>query len=90
MSTEACTGYNIRNWANDHEALVNRYAITFWFSDAILEQWKHANADQGQGRPFPFSDLAIATLLTMRELFRLPYRGTEGFGHWVFGIMQPA
>jgi hypothetical protein len=32
--------------------------------------------------------LAIATLLTMRELFRLPYRGTEGFGRWVFGIMQ--
>jgi hypothetical protein len=80
MSTEARTGYTIRNWANDHAALVNRYDLTFWFSDAILEQWKHDNADQGQGHPFVFSDLAIVTLLTMRELFRLPYRNTEGFG----------
>jgi hypothetical protein len=32
--------------------------------------------------------LAIETLLTMRELFRLPYRNTEGFGRWVFTIMQ--
>jgi hypothetical protein len=55
----------------------NLYAITFWFSDDILSQWKHANADQGQGRPFTFSNLAIATLLTMRELFQLPYRGNQ-------------
>jgi hypothetical protein len=88
MGTEARTGYKIRNWANYNEALVNRYDITFWFSDDILSQWKHDNADQGQGRPFTFSDLAIETLLTMRELFQLPYRGTEGFGRWVFGIMQ--
>jgi len=24
----------------------------------------------------------------MRELFRLPYRNTEGFGRWVFQVMQ--
>ena len=24
----------------------------------------------------------------MRELFQLPYRGTEGFGRWVFRVMQ--
>jgi hypothetical protein len=81
-------GYNIRNWANDHAALVHRGDITFWFSDDILSQWKHDNADQGQGRPFPFSDLAIETLLTIRELFPRPHRGTEGFGHWVFRVMQ--
>jgi hypothetical protein len=79
VGTEARTAFTIRNWANDHEALVNRGDITFWFSDDILSQWKPDNADQGQGRPFPFSDLAIATLLTMRELFQRPYRGTEGF-----------
>jgi hypothetical protein len=68
--------------------LVNRGDITFWFSGEILAQWKHDNLEQGQGRPFVFSDLAIETLLTMRELFRLPYRGTEGFGRWVFRVMQ--
>jgi hypothetical protein len=36
MGTEARTGYNIRNWAKYNEALINRYDITFWFSDDIL------------------------------------------------------
>lgn len=88
MTNVARSTYKIRNWAKYNEALVNRGDITFWFSDEILEQWQHDNAEQGQGRPFVFSDLAIETLLTMRELFRLPYRNTEGFGRWVFKVMQ--
>jgi Transposase DDE domain. len=88
MTNVARSTYKIRNWAKYNESLVNRGDITFWFSSEILEQWKHDNAEQGQGRPFVFSDLAIETLLTMRELFRLPYRNTEGFGRWVFQIMQ--
>jgi len=88
MGTEARTGYKIRNWAKYNEALVNRGDITFWFSDEIIAQWKHENENQGQGRPFTYSDLAIETLLTMREMLRLPYRGTEGFGRWVFQLMK--
>jgi len=88
MCTEARTAFKIRNWAKYNEALVNRFDVTFWFTDDILSQWKHENENQGQGRPFTYSDLAIETLLTMRELFQLPYRGTEGFGRWVFRVMQ--
>jgi len=88
MSTEARTAFKIKNWAKYNKALVNRYDFTFWFTDDILSQWKHENEDQGQGRPFTYSDLAIETLLTMRELFQLPYRGTEGFGRWVFRLMK--
>lgn len=88
MTKEARSTYKIRNWAKYNEALVNRGDITFWFSDKILEQWQHDNLDQGQGRPFVFSDLAIETLLTIRELFRLPYRNTEGFGRWAFKVMK--
>jgi len=88
MSTEARTAFKIRNWAKYNEALVNRFDVTFWFTEDILSQWKHENENQGQGRPFTFSDLAIETLLTMRELFQLPYRGTEGFGRWVLSVMQ--
>ena len=87
MCTEARTAFKIRNWAKYNEALVNRFDVTFWFTDDILSQWKHENENQGQGRPFTYSDLAIETLLTMRELFQLPYRGTEGFGRWVFRVM---
>lgn len=82
------SGYKIRNWSEYNKALVNRYDVTFWLTDEILSQWRHENADQGQGRPFTYSDLAIETLLTLRELFQLPYRGTEGFGRWVFSLMR--
>jgi hypothetical protein len=88
MGLEARSTYKIRNWAKYNESLVNRGDITFWFSDAILEQWKHENLEQGQGHPFVFSDLAIETLLTIRGLFRLPYRNTEGFGRWAFRVMK--
>jgi len=88
MTKAARSTYKISNWAKYNEALVNRGDITFWFSDKILEQWKHDNLEQGQGRPFVFSDLAIETLLTLRELFRLPYRNTEGFGRWAFQVMK--
>jgi hypothetical protein len=80
--------YKIRNWAKYNEALVNRGNLTFWISDELIAEWRHANPDGLQGRPFTYSDLAIETLLTVRELYQLPYRTTEGFGKWMFGLME--
>jgi hypothetical protein len=80
--------YQIRNWAKYIEALVNRGDLTFWISDEVIQEWKHKNDENRQGRPFQFSDLAIETLLTVRELYQLPYRTTEGFGKWIFRTMQ--
>jgi hypothetical protein len=80
--------YKITNRAKDNEALVNRGNLTFWISDEVIAKWRHNNPDGLQGRPFLYSDLAIETLLTVRELYQLPYRTTEGFGKWMFGLMQ--
>jgi hypothetical protein len=80
--------YKITNWAKYNEALVNRGDLTFWISDRVIQEWKHKNSKHRQGRPFEFSDLAIETLLTVRELYQLPYRATEGFGKWIFRLMQ--
>lgn len=90
MENVARSTYKIGNWAKYNESLVKRGDITFLFSEEILDQWKHDNAEQGQVSPFVFSDLAIERLLTMRELFHLPYRSTEGFVRWVFKVMQLA
>ena len=40
------------------------------------------------GRPFVYSGRAIETILTLRELFRLTYRSTEGFVNGVVQLMQ--
>jgi len=80
--------YKITNWAKYNEALVNRGNLTFWITDEVVQAWKHKNDEERQGRPFLYSDLAIETLLTVRELYQMPYRMTEGFGKWMFGLMQ--
>ena len=40
------------------------------------------------GRPFTYSDGAIECLLALRELFRLPYRQTEGLGRALMKLLE--
>ena len=80
--------YKITNWTKYNESLVKRGDITFWFSDETIQQWEHPNDRIKVGHPFVYSDTAIETLLALRELFRLPYRQTEGFGRALIQLMQ--
>ena len=80
--------YQVKNWREYNEALVNRGDFTFWFSEEVVDAWEHENEEKKNGRPFVYSDLAIETLLTLRELFRLPYRQTEGFGRALAKLMN--
>ena len=84
----AKTRRKIINWSEYNQALVNRGNFTFWISDEVLAEWRHENNNFKVGRPFTYSDLAIETLLTLRELFRLTYRRTEGFAKSVLALMQ--
>jgi len=79
--------YRVANWREYNESLVRRGDITFWFSEDVIAVWEHDNAEVRRGRPFTYSDLAIETLLTIRELFRLPYRQTEGLGRALAQLM---
>ena len=88
MSNTAKTTYRITNWSHYNESLVRRGDITFWFDEAVLVAWQHENAESKVGRPFVYSDLAIESLLVLRELFRLPYRQTEGLGRTLARLMQ--
>jgi Transposase DDE domain len=80
--------YKITNWAKYNESLVERGSITFWFDEDVVDAWNHANDDSKVGRPFLYSDVAIECLLSLRELFRLPYRQTEGLGRSLARLMQ--
>jgi len=80
--------YKITNWAKYNESLVRRGDITMWFDEDVIDDWEHENAETKVGRPFVYSDLAIETMLTFRELFRLPYRQTEGLGRALARLMN--
>ena len=88
MVAKAKKSYKITNWRKYNESLVQRGSITFWFSDDVIDQWEHANEESKVGRPFIYSDTAIESLLVLRELFRLPYRQTEGLGRSLTQLMQ--
>lgn len=79
--------YKITNWRQYNESLVQRGSITFWFSEEVLAEWNHANPQHRVGHPFVYSDRAIESLLALRELFRLPYRQTEGLARSLARLM---
>ena len=88
MVAKAKWKYKITNWNKYNESLVQRGSITFWFSDEVIDQWEHPNDEPKVGHPFVYSDVAIESLLVLRELFRLPYRQTEGLGRSLVRLMQ--
>jgi len=88
MAKSSKRAYKITNWAKYNESLVQRGSITFWFDEDVVENWEHTNDEPKVGRPFLYSDQAIECLLALRELFRLPYRQTEGLGCSLARLMQ--
>ena len=86
QSKRAC--YRVTNWRDYNESLVQRGDLTVWFSAEALASWEHPNEGVKVGRPFTYSDGAIECLLTLRELFRLPYRQTEGLGRALVKLLD--
>src|SRR5882757_2627550 len=80
--------YRVTNWAKYNEALVNRGSLTLWLDEESLARWEHANDEVKRGRPFVYSDAAVECLLVLREVFRLPYRQTEGLARSLVQLMD--
>ena len=58
-------------------ALRQRGSLTVWFTDEAIAAWKAEPRTTRGGQPL-YSALAIATALTLRAVFRLALRQTEG------------
>jgi hypothetical protein len=70
--------YRIRNWPEYEAGLRRRGDLTVWLADAALNAWR-APASGKPGGQRTYSDLAIEAALTLRMVFHLPLRQTEGF-----------
>ena len=80
------TKYHVQNWAAYDRALVCRGDITIWLSPAAIAAWEPDGAGT-RGAQRKYSDLAIESALTLRLLFHLPRRQTEGFLTSLFVLM---
>src|SRR6187551_3659241 len=67
----------VTNWAEYDAALRQRGSLTVWFTEDAIAAWKAEPRTTPGGQPH-YSDLAITTALTLRAVFRLALRQTEG------------
>lgn len=78
----------VTNWREYNESLVNRGDFTLWLDEDVIIDWQHENDEPKVGAPFIYSDKAILSLLSLREIFQLTYRQTEGFGRSLVRLMD--
>ena len=78
--------YRVKNWSSYNRALVARGSLTVWLDDGLWAQWYDQRPSQ-RGAQFVYSDRTIEWMLTMRLLFGLPLRQTQGFIQSLLSLM---
>lgn len=78
--------YRVKNWAEYNRALIQRGSLTIWVDPDATKAWNY-NGPTHRGAPYLYSDLAITCLLTMRAVFHLPLRATQGLACSILGLM---
>src|SRR5215204_4502709 len=69
--------HRVTNWAEYDASLRQRGSLTVWFSTEAIAAWQ-AEPRTTRGGQAHYSALAIRTALTLRAVFRLALRQTEG------------
>jgi len=70
--------YRIRNWSKYNKALVRGGSLTLWFDEDSIKEWHQCGKKRGRGRPRKYADIAIQCMLTLKSVFNLPLRATQG------------
>ena len=76
--------FRITNWYDYDASLRGR--LTVWFTDEAIASWKAEPRTTRGGQP-TYSGMAILTALTLREVFGLALRQTEGLIGSVMGLL---
>jgi hypothetical protein len=79
--------YRIRNWRDYNSALVRRGSLTLWVEESVVGRWRDTAAPARRGRRRLYSDLAITCALTLREVYHLPLRSTQGLVRSVLRLL---
>lgn len=71
--------YQITNWAEYNQSLVNRGSVTIWVSPDVIKKWLAPKEKGKNGRPRIYNDEVILAALIIRAIYKLPLRALEGF-----------
>src|SRR5215216_3525270 len=78
--------HKVTNWPAYDASLRQRGSLTIWFTDEAVQAWTAEPRTTRGGQPY-YSALAILTALTLRAVFRLPFRQTEGLIGSIIGLL---
>ena len=81
--------YRISNWSDYDRALVQRGSLTVWIDPDVRKYWTYDGPAQ-RGAQYIYSELAIETMLTLREVFHQTNREVEGLVCSLFKLLQVA
>jgi IS5 family transposase len=70
--------YRSRNWQEYNRSLVARGSLTLWIDQAVLDGWLNHERHGGRGASNTYSDTAILAALTLKVVYGLPLRATQG------------
>ena len=80
------TKYRVGNWPAYDRALVQRGDVTLWLTPEAVATWEAVGVGK-RGGQLQYSEVAIETALTLRLIFHLPLRQTEGLLRSIFGML---
>ena len=79
--------YRVRNWREYERGLQRRGDLTVWFSADAIKAWR-APASGRRGGQRMYSRTAIETALTVRLVYGLALRQTEGLLRSLCGLLE--
>ena len=82
------TAYRLRNWREYNRALTQRGSLTVWIRQDALTHWTTTEKTGARGASPIYTDLAIETMATVKALYGLAGRQTQGFLQSLFQLMK--
>jgi IS5 family transposase len=70
--------YKITNWSEYNQALKQRGSLEIWIEEGVEKSWYYEGKKQ-KGAQYTYSDSCIKMICYIREVYKLPYRQTQGF-----------
>jgi DDE family transposase len=81
------TPYRVRNWPKYNAALIARGSLTLWVDEDALKAWRYTGPAQ-RGAQYVYADAAIKCVLTLRAVYHLALRATEGLARSLFALLE--
>jgi len=80
--------YRIRNWSEYNAGLKQRGSLTVWLNEDAIRHWYAPKRATRRGSNRIYSDLAITTFETLKSVYGLAGRQTEGLLRSLLELMQ--